>query len=63
MRFAAPEGELATGRRLPGRGAYTCPRLVCFERAVAQRGFARVLRRSVRVDPGLARLYTGELNG
>jgi predicted RNA-binding protein YlxR (DUF448 family) len=51
------------GRRLPGRGAYTCPRLVCFERATAQRGFARVLRRSVQVDPGLARLYTGEPNG
>jgi predicted RNA-binding protein YlxR (DUF448 family) len=48
---------------VPGRGAYTCRRLVCFERAAAQRGFARVLRRSVRVDPTLARLYTEELNG
>jgi predicted RNA-binding protein YlxR (DUF448 family) len=63
LRFAAEDGKLVQGREAPGRGAYTCRRLVCFERAAAQRGFARVLRRSVRVDPTLARLYTEELNG
>jgi predicted RNA-binding protein YlxR (DUF448 family) len=59
LRFAAVDGELRPGRTLPGRGAYTCRRLLCFERAVAQRGFNRVLRRSIRVDPALGRLYTG----
>ena len=63
LRFASLDGGLVPGRKLPGRGAYTCRRLVCFERAAAQRGFARVLRQSVRVDPTLARLYTEELNG
>jgi predicted RNA-binding protein YlxR (DUF448 family) len=60
MRFGARNGELVLGRQVPGRGAYTCKRLVCFERAAAQRGFARVLRQTVRVDPSLARLYTEE---
>ncbi len=63
VRFASLDGDLVSGRKVPGRGAYTCRRLVCFERAAAQRGFARVLRQSVRVDPTLARLYTEELNG
>ena len=63
VRFASLGGDLVPGRNVPGRGAYTCRRLVCFERAAAQRGFARVLRQSVRVDPTLARLYTEELNG
>jgi predicted RNA-binding protein YlxR (DUF448 family) len=63
VRFAAVDGDLVAGRTLPGRGAYTCRRLVCFERATAERGFARVLRRTVRIDPTLARLYTGDLNG
>jgi predicted RNA-binding protein YlxR (DUF448 family) len=58
VRFAAPDGTLVPGARLPGRGAYTCRRLVCFERAVVERAFARALRRAVRVDPALARLYT-----
>jgi uncharacterized protein len=58
IRFAAPDGVLVAGRGVPGRGAYTCRRLVCFERAVAQRGFNRVLRRAVAVDPALERLYT-----
>jgi len=62
LRFAAQDGNLVQGRGVPGRGAYTCRRLVCFERATAQRGFARVLRQSVRVDPALARLYTEEPN-
>jgi hypothetical protein len=37
---------------------YTCRRLACFERALARRGFSRVLRRTVTVEPELARLYT-----
>ena len=42
----AVSGELTPGRRLPGRGAYTCRRLLCFERALARRGFNRVLGRA-----------------
>jgi predicted RNA-binding protein YlxR (DUF448 family) len=42
-----------------GRGAYTCRRLPCFERAAARLAFNRILRRTVRVDPSLSRLYTG----
>jgi predicted RNA-binding protein YlxR (DUF448 family) len=41
-----------------GRGVYTCRRLQCFERAAARRAFSRTLRRTVRVEPGLERLYT-----
>jgi len=64
FRFVARDGELFAGRNEPGRGAYTCRRLQCFERAVANRGFARTLRRPVRVDRSLARLYTrGSENG
>ena len=63
VRFAVRDGQLATGRTLPGRGAYTCRSRACFERASAQRGFARVLRRAVHVDPSLARIYTGESHG
>jgi predicted RNA-binding protein YlxR (DUF448 family) len=58
MRFAAKDGNLVQAREAPGRGAYTCRRLVCFERAQAQRGFPRALRQAVRVDPALTRLYT-----
>ncbi len=51
------------GRREPGRGAYTCRNLACFERA-AQRGiFARVLRQHVRVGSELRRLYTDVTHG
>ena len=57
VRFSAQDGELTPGRGR-GRGVYTCRRLACFERALARRAFARTLRRTVRVDPGLARLYT-----
>ncbi len=55
LRFVAPAGvlELDSGRRLRGRGAYTCPRPSCFERAEARRAFARTLRRSVAVPSGL----------
>jgi predicted RNA-binding protein YlxR (DUF448 family) len=63
LRFAVSDGRLVQDREAPGRGVYTCRRLVCFERAQAQRAFARSLRTSVRVDPGLARIYTEELNG
>ncbi len=58
LRFAAVDGELVQAREAPGRGAYTCRRLACFERAAAARGFARVLRQGVHVDPALVRLYT-----
>jgi predicted RNA-binding protein YlxR (DUF448 family) len=58
LRFAAVAGALAPGRALPGRGVYTCRRLACFERAAASRAFARVLRKTVIVEPGLAHLYT-----
>ncbi len=60
VRFAVRDGGLVTGRTVPGRGAYTCRSLACFERASARRGFAQALRRPVRVDPSLARIYTGE---
>ena len=46
------------GRREPGRGAYTCRSLACFERAADRGMFARVLRQQVRVGPELRRLYT-----
>jgi predicted RNA-binding protein YlxR (DUF448 family) len=59
LRFAAVDGRLTPGVRLPGRGAYTCRRLACFERAVDRRAFNRTLRRTVKVDPQLRRLYTG----
>jgi predicted RNA-binding protein YlxR (DUF448 family) len=55
-RFHASGGVLEPGPG-PGRGAYTCRRLVCFERARAQRGFNRVLRQNVIVDQSLERLY------
>jgi predicted RNA-binding protein YlxR (DUF448 family) len=49
---------LVRGERKPGRGAYTCRRLACFERALSRRAFNRTLRRTVGVDPQLATLYT-----
>ena len=58
LRFVAPEGVLTPGPKKPGRGAYTCRRLSCFERAVARRAFNRTLKRNVRVEPELASLYT-----
>jgi predicted RNA-binding protein YlxR (DUF448 family) len=62
QRFGERGGSLVPGRS-PGRGVYTCRRLACFERAVARRAFNRTLKRTVQVDPGLARLYTERLNG
>lgn len=58
LRFGVRDGALVPGR-VPGRGVYTCRQLTCFERAQAQRGFARTLRQGVKVDPALTRLYTG----
>jgi predicted RNA-binding protein YlxR (DUF448 family) len=58
QRFVERDGALSPGRSLPGRGVYTCRRLPCFERAAANRAFARVLRRPVSVDPALSALYT-----
>ncbi len=63
VRFVAPEGALAPGPREAGRGVYTCRRLACFERAADRRAFARTLRRTVKVDPALAALYTGDTDG
>ena len=61
IRFVAQDGVLVAGRRAPGRGAYTCASLACYERAAARGGLARALRRAVRIDPTLARPYTGGL--
>jgi uncharacterized protein len=58
LRFVAKEGVLVAGVGEPGRGAYTCRRLSCFERALARRAFNRTLRRNVRVEHELASLYT-----
>ena len=58
LRFVADEGRLVAGAGKPGRGAYTCRRLSCFERAVTRRAFNRALRRTVRVEPELSGLYT-----
>ena len=41
------------GRRLPGRGAYTCRRPSCFEKAESRRAFARTLRRTVTIPSSL----------
>jgi predicted RNA-binding protein YlxR (DUF448 family) len=49
---------LALGPDEPGRGAYTCRRLACFERAASKKAFNRTLRETIRVEPELVRLYT-----
>jgi predicted RNA-binding protein YlxR (DUF448 family) len=58
LRFAAADGQLVSGAGRPGRGAYTCRRLACFERAVSRRAFNRTLRKTVRIDQELSSLYT-----
>jgi predicted RNA-binding protein YlxR (DUF448 family) len=58
LRFAAVDGQLVPGAGMPGRGAYTCRRLACFERAVSRRAFNRTLRKNVRIGQELASLYT-----
>jgi predicted RNA-binding protein YlxR (DUF448 family) len=59
LRFAEVDGALIAdpARRLPGRGAYTCPAAPCFERARARGSFARTLRRGVRVPEGLKEVF------
>jgi predicted RNA-binding protein YlxR (DUF448 family) len=58
IRFVAEDGELVPGVGRPGRGAYTCRRLSCFERAMSRRAFNRTLRRTLLVDRQLSGLYT-----
>jgi predicted RNA-binding protein YlxR (DUF448 family) len=58
LRFIARDGALTLGPDEPGRGAYTCPRLACFERAASKHAFNRALRATVRVEPELSRIYT-----
>ncbi|MBA3843792.1 MAG: DUF448 domain-containing protein [Actinobacteria bacterium] len=52
QRFYVEVGELSAGAG-HGRGAYTCRRLPCFERAATRRAFARILRCNVRIDSHL----------
>jgi predicted RNA-binding protein YlxR (DUF448 family) len=63
-RFVAHGDELtlASGTA-PGRSAYTCDRLSCFERALAHNAFPRTLRTRVTIDPALIRIYTDERHG
>ena len=63
MRFVARAGDLTPSPTGAGRGVYTCQRLACFERALSRRAFSRTLRRTVRVDPTLSRLYTEPSHG
>lgn len=58
LRFVASDGALKHAPQGPGRGAYTCRRLACFERARERHAFNRTLRATVWVDQVLARLYT-----
>jgi uncharacterized protein len=58
VRFVAQSGALLHAPKGPGRGAYTCRRLACFERAAMGHAFNRTLRQKVRIDPELARIYT-----
>ena len=58
IRFVSDNGSLAPGAGKPGRGAYTCRRLQCFDRAVARQAFNRTLRRTVQIDQELRGLYT-----
>jgi uncharacterized protein len=58
VRFVAHSGALLHAPKGPGRGAYTCRRLACFERAATGHTFNRTLRQKVQVDPELARIYT-----
>jgi predicted RNA-binding protein YlxR (DUF448 family) len=59
VRFVARHGVLASaGEHEPGRSAYTCRRLQCFERAVERNAFARTLHTPVSVERDLIRLYT-----
>jgi predicted RNA-binding protein YlxR (DUF448 family) len=48
--------------RLPGRGAYVCATPACFEEARARGGFARTLRRPVRIDAASPAAPAGKEN-
>ncbi len=63
MRFAEVDGLLTPGTETPGRGAYTCRDVGWCELAASRRAVARTLRAPVRVEPELARLYTGVSHG
>jgi predicted RNA-binding protein YlxR (DUF448 family) len=54
-RFVARDGVLTQdpSGAAPGRGAYTCRRAFCLERAVARRAFGRTLRCNVRLPADL----------
>lgn len=56
LRFVARDTELAVGAD-EGRGAYTCRRLSCFERAVSRNAFNRTLRRKIAVSPDLSQVF------
>ena len=58
VRFVGRDGTLIHAPKGLGRGAYTCRRLACFERAATRQAFSRILRQRVRVDSELRRLYT-----
>jgi predicted RNA-binding protein YlxR (DUF448 family) len=58
LRFVAKDGRLVPGSNEPGRGAYTCRRLACFERALSRRAFNRTLRQTVQIEQKLTSLYT-----
>lgn len=49
----APRVEFdVPGRPRQGRGAYVCPRLLCLDRALKKRAFARAFRCSATADEG-----------
>ena len=56
QRFHLRDGTLEAGAGA-GRGAYTCRRGACLERALARRAFGRTLRAPVAVPPGFADLF------
>ena len=58
LRFVARDGVLTLGPDEPGRGAYTCLRLACFERAASKNAFNRALKENVRVESELSSIYT-----
>lgn len=49
-----PDGGLAVGRTLPGRGAWLHPDPACLDAAVKRRAFPRALRGSIRDDAAAA---------
>jgi len=63
VRFTAVEAVLSEGTAAGGRGAYTCRDAACFAQAVGRGAFSRALRTRIRVEPGLARLYTEVSHG